>query len=190
MAGVGTDRRADRGAGAACGSPPPSRFLIAGLASAGWLATDVRSASGRRLPEWGIVTGLPSPASSSTRSASSSACAGPGRARGTGCRLNPVGDAGAWFVGRTHDADEARRHRLALAGCLMVIGNGDPLALLHGGTVGMGEWLIVGCVLCWTAYTFIGAVRRRRCPAGATLAASILIPAHPARHPPFRVALL
>jgi drug/metabolite transporter (DMT)-like permease len=44
---------------------------------------------------------------------------------------------------------------VALAGCLTVLGNGDPLALLHG-TVGLGEWLIVGCVLTWTAYTFIG----------------------------------
>lgn len=44
---------------------------------------------------------------------------------------------------------------VALAGCLTVLGNGDPLALLRG-TVGIGEWLIVGCVLTWTAYTFIG----------------------------------
>jgi hypothetical protein len=32
---------------------------------------------------------------------------------------------------------------------------GDPLALLRG-TVGLGEWLIFGCVLSWAAYTFIG----------------------------------
>ena len=44
---------------------------------------------------------------------------------------------------------------VALAGCLTVLGNGDPLALLRG-TIGLGEWLIVGCVLTWTAYTFIG----------------------------------
>jgi len=44
---------------------------------------------------------------------------------------------------------------VALAGCRTVLGNGDPLALLRG-TVGIGEWLIVGCVLTWTAYTFIG----------------------------------
>lgn len=43
---------------------------------------------------------------------------------------------------------------VALAGCLLVIGNGDLLALVRG-TVGLGEALIVGCVLTWTAYTFI-----------------------------------
>ena len=36
-----------------------------------------------------------------------------------------------------------------------MIGNGDPLALFQG-TVGLGEWLIVGCVMSWTVYTFIG----------------------------------
>ena len=63
---------------------------------------------------------------------------------------------------------------IALAGCLMVIGNGDPLALLHG-AVGMGEWLIVGCVLCWTAYTFIGrSATQTLSPLAATLAASLI----------------
>lgn len=44
---------------------------------------------------------------------------------------------------------------MAMFGCLLVISNGSPAALLRG-EVGLGEWLIIGCVLCWTAYTFIG----------------------------------
>lgn len=62
----------------------------------------------------------------------------------------------AWAIGKEGmDRRKALGCAVALAGCLTVIGNGDPLALLQG-TVGIGEWLIVGCVACWTAYTFIG----------------------------------
>lgn len=43
----------------------------------------------------------------------------------------------------------------ALFGSLLVVGKGDPLAMLRG-EVGIGEWLVVGCVLCWTIYTFVG----------------------------------
>lgn len=63
---------------------------------------------------------------------------------------------------------------LALAGCLAVLGNGDPLALLRG-TVGWGELLIVGCVVGWTAYTFIGRrATRTLSPLAATLHASLV----------------
>ncbi|MFN4324254.1 MAG: DMT family transporter [Azonexus sp.] len=62
----------------------------------------------------------------------------------------------AWFTGKERMTPrKAVGSLIALAGCLTVIGNGDPLALFQG-TVGLGEWLIVGCVLSWTAYTFIG----------------------------------
>lgn len=44
---------------------------------------------------------------------------------------------------------------LAFVGCLTVIGNGDPLAPLAG-RIGPGEVLLLGCVVCWTAYTFVG----------------------------------
>ncbi len=44
---------------------------------------------------------------------------------------------------------------VALLGSLLVVGKGDPLAMLRG-EVGVGEWLVVGCVLCWTVYTFVG----------------------------------
>lgn len=62
----------------------------------------------------------------------------------------------AWLIGKERmNSRKALGCVIALAGCLTVIGNGDPLALLHG-TVGIGELLIVGCVITWTAYTFIG----------------------------------
>lgn len=62
----------------------------------------------------------------------------------------------AWLSGKEGmNPRKALGSAIATLGCLTVIGNGDPLALLHG-TVGIGEWLIIGCVLSWTAYTFIG----------------------------------
>jgi drug/metabolite transporter (DMT)-like permease len=62
----------------------------------------------------------------------------------------------AWLIGKERMTPrKAIGSLIALAGCLTVIGNGDPLALFQG-TVGLGEWLIVGCVMSWTPYTFIG----------------------------------
>jgi len=62
----------------------------------------------------------------------------------------------AWAIGKEGmNRRKGLGSAVALAGCLTVIGNGDPLALLQG-TVGIGEWLILGCVLSWAAYTFIG----------------------------------
>ena len=62
----------------------------------------------------------------------------------------------AWLIGKERmTTRKAIGSLIALAGCLTVIGNGDPLALFQG-NVGLGEWLIVGCVMSWTAYTFIG----------------------------------
>lgn len=43
----------------------------------------------------------------------------------------------------------------ALLGCIFVISNGHPLALFSG-EIGIGEWLILCCVICWTLYTFLG----------------------------------
>ncbi|HEX6736497.1 MAG TPA: DMT family transporter [Azonexus sp.] len=62
----------------------------------------------------------------------------------------------AWLAGKEGMTPrKALGSVIALAGCLTVIGNGDPLALLQG-DVGLGEWLILGCVGSWAAYTFIG----------------------------------
>lgn len=43
---------------------------------------------------------------------------------------------------------------IALAGAAIVIGRGDPLALLRGG-LGTGELLILGCVASWSAFTLV-----------------------------------
>lgn len=62
---------------------------------------------------------------------------------------------------------------LAMAGCLVVVTNGDPLRLFAG-EVGSGEWLILGCVVLWAAYTFIGRVGTRRLtPLAMTFGASL-----------------
>lgn len=44
---------------------------------------------------------------------------------------------------------------LSLSGALLVISNGDPSLLLHGG-FGPGEKALLGCVLSWALYTLIG----------------------------------
>jgi drug/metabolite transporter (DMT)-like permease len=43
---------------------------------------------------------------------------------------------------------------LALAGAAVVIGRGNPFALL-GGALGAGEALIFGCVISWSAFTLV-----------------------------------
>jgi drug/metabolite transporter (DMT)-like permease len=43
---------------------------------------------------------------------------------------------------------------IALAGAAIVIGRGDPLALLRGG-LGTGELTILGCVASWSAFTLV-----------------------------------
>lgn len=43
----------------------------------------------------------------------------------------------------------------ALYGCLMVLGNGDPWAMLRG-AVSAAEWMVLSCVVLWTLYTFLG----------------------------------
>ena len=71
--------------------------------------------------------------------------------------LNPVVVAVlAWWLGGERARPPAVLGAvLAFVGCLTVIGNGDPLALLAG-RIGLGEVLLLGCVVCWTAYTFVG----------------------------------
>ena len=80
----------------------------------------------------------------------------------------------AWLIGKERMTPrKAIGSLIAFAGCLTVIGNGDPLALFQG-SVGLGEWLIVGCVLSWTAYTFIGwQATHRFSPLATTLYASL-----------------
>lgn len=90
--------------------------------------------------------------------------------------LNPVLVALlAWlFGGESMNGRKAAGILTALAGCLLVIGKGEPQALLRG-DVGVGELLIVGCVICWTVYTFVGRrATATRSPLVATFYASLI----------------
>ena len=61
----------------------------------------------------------------------------------------------------------------AMLGCLLVVTRGDMNLLVHG-AVGSGELLILGCVLLWSAYTFIGRrVNRTISPLAATFGACL-----------------
>ncbi len=89
--------------------------------------------------------------------------------------LNPVVIViTAWLIGKERmTLQKAIGSLIAFAGCLTVIGNGDPLALFQG-SVGLGEWLIIGCVVSWAAYTFIGwQATHRFSPLATTLYASL-----------------
>nr|MBL8409840.1 DMT family transporter [Dechloromonas sp.] len=157
---------------------PAIRFLLAGLALAG-----VALASEGRIPrpetgsEWGVVTGL-----AMTGIFLYALCFFYGLKHITAGRgalvvaLNPVLVAlGAWLFGQERmNPAKLAGIAIATAGCLTVIGNGNPLALLQG-EIGIGEWLILGCALCWTAYTFIGRqATKTLSPLAATLWASLL----------------
>ena len=61
----------------------------------------------------------------------------------------------AWFFGERLNARIIAGMALAVCGSAVVIAQGNPLTLLHGG-IGTGEILIGFCILCWTAYTLIG----------------------------------
>ena len=88
--------------------------------------------------------------------------------------LTPVAIAVAdvLFFGAAMTMRRAVGIAIALAGCLLVVTRGN-LELLFGG-VGVGELLILGCVVLWTAYTFIGrSVGKRLSPLSATFGASL-----------------
>ncbi len=157
---------------------PAIRFLLAGLVLGGFaLLTEGRIPRPQTGSEWGIVSGL-----AMTGIFLYALCFFYGLkhiSAGRGAlvvALTPVVVAlAAWFLGQERMTPlKLAGIAIALAGCLTVIGNGNPLALLHG-SVGIGEWLIIGCVLCWTAYTFIGRrATKTLSPLAATLWASLL----------------
>lgn len=157
---------------------PAFRFLLAGLVLAGVaLVSEGRMPRPRTGSEWGIVTGL-----AVTGIFIYALCFFYGLKYITAGRgalvvaLNPVLVAlAAWFLGQERMTPRKLAGVIvAMAGCLTVVGNGDPLALLQG-AVGTGEWLILGCALCWTAYTFIGRrATKTLSPLAATLWASLI----------------
>ena len=157
---------------------PAIRFLLAGLVLAGVALLGEghipRPQNGR---DWGVVTGL-----AMTGIFLYALCFFYGLkhiSAGRGAlvvALTPVVVAlAAWFLGQERMTPvKLAGVAIAMLGCLTVIGKGNPLALLHG-AVGIGEWLILGCVLCWTAYTFIGRrATKTLSPLAATLWASLI----------------
>jgi drug/metabolite transporter (DMT)-like permease len=157
---------------------PAIRFLLAGMVLGGYaLATEGHIPRPQNGGEWGIVSGL-----ALTGIFLYALCFFYGLkhiSAGRGAlvvALTPVVVAlAAWLFGQERmTAVKLAGVVIALTGCLMVIGNGDPFALAHG-AVGPGEWLILGCVLCWAAYTFIGRrATRTLSPLAAILWASLL----------------
>ena len=157
---------------------PAIRFLLAGLVLAGVaLFAEGQIPRPQNGKEWGIVTGL-----AMTGIFLYALCFFYGLkyiSAGRGAlvvALTPVVVAlAAWFLGQERMTPvKLAGVVIAMAGCLTVIGKGNPLALLHG-AVGIGEWLILGCVLCWTAYTFIGRrATKTLSPLAATLWASLI----------------
>ena len=157
---------------------PAIRFLLAGLALAGFaLASEGRIPRPRTGREWGVVTGL-----AMTGIFIYALCFFYGLKHITAGQgalvvaLNPVMVAlGAWFFGQERMTPvKLAGIAIACLGCLTVIGHGNPLALLRG-SVGIGEWLILGCALSWTAYTFIGRqATKSLSPLAATLYASLI----------------
>ena len=157
---------------------PAIRFLLAGLLLGGFaLATEGRIPRPQTGAEWGVVTGL-----AMTGIFIYALCFFYGLKQITAGRgalvvaLTPVLVAlGAWFMGQEKMTPlKLAGIVVAMIGCLTVVGNGNPLALLQG-AVGMGEWLILGCALCWTAYTFIGRqATKSLSPLAATPYASLI----------------
>ena len=157
---------------------PAIRFLLAGLVLAGFaLLTEGRIPRPQTGSEWGTVSSL-----AMTGIFLYALCFFYGLkhiSAGRGAlvvALTPVVVAlAAWFLGQERMTTlKLTGIAIAMVGCLTVIGNGNPLALLHG-SVGIGEWLILGCVLCWTAYTFIGRhATKTLSPIAATLWASLI----------------
>ncbi len=71
--------------------------------------------------------------------------------------LNPVVTTlvAAWLFRERFSAGIALGMAMAASGALWVLSRGEPWRLLQGG-LGLGEWLLLGCVACWVGYTLLG----------------------------------
>lgn len=71
--------------------------------------------------------------------------------------LNPVMTLlmAAWLFKERLNPTIAIGMLLAVVGAVIVISHGQPLDILQG-SIGLGELLILGCVVCWVLYTLIG----------------------------------
>ena len=61
----------------------------------------------------------------------------------------------AWWFGERFNRRIGLGMALAVLGASVVLTRGAPWTLVTGG-VGVGEWLLLGCVLCWSGYTLVG----------------------------------
>lgn len=78
------------------------------------------------------------------------------------------------FFGQKFTFKGAAGFVCALGGAALVISRGRPGEIFSGG-LGLGELLIFGCVLCWSAYTLLGKLALERLsPLMATTWASII----------------
>jgi drug/metabolite transporter (DMT)-like permease len=75
----------------------------------------------------------------------------------------------ALFYGERFGPLRAAGALISLGGVSVVIADGDPLALLSGG-VSRGDFMILGCVASWTAYTMGGRAVMKHLPPLASVA--------------------
>lgn len=71
--------------------------------------------------------------------------------------VNPVFTAliAAWWFRERFSATIAAGMATATLGAMVVLTQGEPWRLVAG-AIGTGEWLLIGCVVCWVAYTLMG----------------------------------
>lgn len=71
--------------------------------------------------------------------------------------LNPVVTTlvAVWLFRERFSAGIAVGMAMAAAGSLWVLSRGEPWRVVQG-QLGLGEWLLLGCVACWVGYTLIG----------------------------------
>jgi drug/metabolite transporter (DMT)-like permease len=71
--------------------------------------------------------------------------------------VNPVFTAliAAWWFRERFNATIAAGMATATLGAMVVLTQGEPWRLFAG-AIGTGEWLLIGCVASWVAYTLMG----------------------------------